>query len=218
MLTRERFFYDRILGQGSYTISFSDHEDFNTNFNDLDAIPEEEELRVVSAGPYPMSYIEYGVPLLYSGDLTHMLFWDSPYIEPRQNGRLIVSFNLNAWADLDHLHGGHVKQGAYASAQNIYALLAGVLDYDIEKEFIPDHGDVGDAGTFYIRIQNNSTHEITDRVVTDTVPEALVVTGAQPKWTSREENVFVWELPPIPAGETEEIRVDFTVDHLPRRE
>jgi uncharacterized repeat protein (TIGR01451 family) len=217
MLTAQDVFDHTLIGnQQAHTPidTYSGYDDFSTNFNDLEAIDHEERLKLVSVGSYPLDQVTDGIPLLASQDIGHMFLWDSHHLVD-QNGRLVVSFNINGWADLDPQWQGQVKRGAYASAQNIYALLSGVLDYSIEKSFEPDHGDVGEEGTFFIRVTNNSDHAIADRVITDEVPGCLAVASSSPAWTSQNGNHFTWELPPIAPGETAVIEVDFIVEQFP---
>lgn len=214
LLTNDQFKKENIsdLGFKNITEFPTEPEGFATDFQNLNS---GDPLKLVHAGAYPMNKIEHGLPLISSGDNAHMLFWYSKDLQV-QNGRMIVSFDINGWADKKE---GEINATTYASVQNIYDLLSGVKNYTVEKSFVPDRADVGDDATFRIYCTNSGKSDLVDFTVIDTVHPCLTVTGATPLWESKKEipdvgTVLEWTVT-IGQGNRDSIVVDFNVNAFP---
>lgn len=215
LLTRDEFKKENISDLGLKIISSfpSEPENFSTDFQDLGAA--NGAIALVHAGAYPMSKINYALPLISSGDNAHMLFWYSKDLKV-QNGRMIVSFDINGWADKDQ---GSITEATYASVQNIYDLLSGVKNYTVEKSFVPDHADVGDDATFRIYCENKGKTDLVDFHVVDTVDTCLTILSSSPNWDSKKYEdgvgtILEWTID-VAKGERDSIVVDFNVAKFP---
>lgn len=214
LLTNDEFRKENISDLGLKIISdFPDEpENFATDFQDLKSAGA---IALVHAGAYPMSKVDYALPLISTGDNAHMLFWYSKDLKV-QNGRMIVSFDINGWADKTE---GSITEATYASVQNIYDLLSGVKNYTVEKSFVPDHADVGDDATFRIYCDNKGKTDLKDFHVIDTVDTCLTVLSSNPNWDKKEVidgigTVLEWTID-IAKGSRDSIVVDFNVAKFP---
>lgn len=214
LLTKDEFKKENIVNLGLKLISTfpSEPENFSTDFADL---TDGGTIALVQAGAYPMSKIEYALPLISSGDNAHMIFWHSKDLKD-QNGRMIVSFDINGWSDkID----GQITETTYESVQNIYDLLSGAKNYKVEKSFVPDHADVGDDATFRIYCQNNGKSDLKEFTVLDTVHPCLTILSATPLWEKKEDvadvgTILQWTID-VPKGARDSIVVNFTVNSFP---
>jgi hypothetical protein len=116
----------------------------------------------VMAGGYPTDEVKPGHSLIKSGNLSVIICWGTKEMDPEiGNGRLIVSFDINAWGDYAE---GRISRTTMAVIQNIYDLMSGTKQYGLLKSFsqdgtIPELED-GKEGTCYITIKNNAVYPI----------------------------------------------------------
>lgn len=214
LLTKDEFKKENIINLGLKLISDfpNEPENFSTDFADL---TDGGTIALVQAGAYPMSKIEYALPLIKTGDDAHMLFWYSRDLKD-QNGRMIVSFDINGWSDKTD---GQITETTYESVQNIYDLLSGAKNYTVEKSFVPDHADVGDDATFRIYCQNDGKSDLKDFKVIDTVHSCLTILDATPQWDTKVEvadvgTILEWTID-IAKGARDSIVVNFNVNSFP---
>lgn len=192
-------------------------ENFNTDFNDLNSIPIENQLKLVVGGGYPQTEITGGSPLVEYNNESIIHFWDSKDLT-MENGRLMVSFDINGWGDhYADYQNGKVSTGAFATIQNIYDLLGGALNYSVFKEFTPSQGDVGDTASFKITVVNNGIVDISGISVTDTISNCLEIISSTPA-ASVNGKVYTWNaatIGTIGANDSVEIIVNFYSTQMP---
>lgn len=133
-----------------------------------------------------------------------------------QNGRLIVSFDINGWSDHPK---SCVNEMSYATVQNFYDLFSGVQNYSVEKAFVPDTGEVGDTASFLIMYTNSGKSDLVDFTVVDTVDSCLTVLSSVPSWELKTSlgngtTELKWTVD-IAKAETDTINVKFVVDKYP---
>jgi len=218
MFTRENFDPALISPGSIYQLTPSSYssvpENFNKDFNDLTSTSLEQPY-IVMGGTYPLSGIISGVPLIKWGTGSLLHLWDSKDLV-MQDGRFMVSFDINAWGDHQtDWQGGKVTRATFAFIQNIYDLISGVKSYSVSKAFIPEEIDVGQNGTFTISIENKKDNPLYGFTVTDTVSACLNVISANPTWTSRNGNVFTWNVDEVLGRSTKTITVQYSADQMP---
>ncbi len=221
LLTNDKFVSTNVLSSGETYVNIynfpSTPENFNTDFNVLGGSTP---LKLFYAGGYPSDLINEGIPLI-SGDIgatlnaSVVLMWLSKNLKT-QNGRLIVSFDINGWSDHPK---SCVNEMSYATVQNFYDLFSGVQNYSVEKAFVPDTGEVGDTASFLIMYTNSGKSDLVDFTVVDTVDSCLTVLSSVPSWELKTSlgngtTELKWTVD-IAKAETDTINVKFVVDKYP---
>lgn len=221
LLTNDKFVSSNVLSSGEAYVNItnfpSDPENFNSDFNVLGGSTE---LKLFYAGGYPSDLIDEGIPLI-SGDIgptlnaSVVLLWLSKNLKT-QNGRMIVSFDINGWADHPK---SCVNEMSYATVQNFYDLFSGVQNYSAEKAFVPDNGEVGDTASFLIMYTNSGKSDLIGFPVIDTVDSCFSVLSSNPAWDSKSDlsngtTELKWTVD-ISQGKTDTINVEFLVEKYP---
>lgn len=111
-----------------------------------------------------------------------------------------------------------IGKGAFATIQNMYVLLSRSREVELEKEFIPSSGIVGDDGSFFITIRNTGTVSINDYTLIDTVSNCLEIKNSTPNWSNKSENILTWDensIGTIEPGDSVRVQVNFVAKQVP---
>lgn len=125
------------------------------------------------------------------------------------NGRLVVSFETNAYVDPQPP--ATPASVAVAWIQNVYQLLSGCYRYSLTKAFNPTQLCVNDPGTFTLCYNNAGSSNLTNVPLWDTLPVCLTYNSASTAPTAINGAVYSWTIPSINAGASACITVNFTV-------
>lgn len=125
-------------------------------------------------------------------------------------GRMVVLFESNAFAEEDLQSDVSQKW-----IQNCYDLLSGCYRYELEKQFIPDVGNLHDEGLFEIRYTNSSAKPIESIRIRDSIPSCLRFLHSVPAPSGNSGNIYWWDLKNIDGGETGSVKVTFEAVSMP---
>jgi uncharacterized repeat protein (TIGR01451 family) len=208
---------------------FTTNYGFNTNDNNLSNPTSMVGLFVgaVPAGDYGsgLPLITVPGPFTYGGASpgAEMLAWEGGALNaPYSAGKLVASFETNAWATANF--GSGILQSTYANPalQNVYTLLSGCLHYTVTKTFNPTSLSVGQTGTFSICATNTSTLvSINNYSISDTIATCLTYNSSTSTPTSGTGNqsagtagtLYWWTFGTIAPGASACVTVNFTASN-----
>lgn len=208
---------------------FTANYGFNTNDNIL---TNPTTMIGTEVGGIPVADYGSGLPLITIPSLSYsgtagavMMAWEGSALNaPYSAGKLVASFETNAWATLTCFNSPTCteNQSVYANEalQNVYTLLSGCLHYSVTKTFSPTTLCVGQTGNFTICATNTSTiSSIPNYSISDTIATCLTYNSSTTSIaTSATGNssagaagtLYWWTFPSIPAGSSACVTVNFT--------
>ena len=200
---------------------FTANYGFNTIYNNLVGAAA---ITTVFGGGIPVADYGSGLPLITINSLSYsgtsgglMMGWLGPGAlnAPYSAGKLIASFETNAWASP-----AIESASANQALQNVYAELSGCLHYTVTKTFTMPTLCVGTTSTFTICANNTSaTAAIPNYSISDTIATCLTYNSSTTSIaTSATGNssagaagtLYWWTFPSIPAGSSACVTVNFT--------
>lgn len=126
----------------------------------------------------------------------------------KTNGRLVVSFETNAFAETALKAAPSVWD---QWIQNVYALLSGCYRYSLSKAFDQPTLCVGDASKFTLCYSNSGSTTLTNVPLWDTLPSCLSYVSDSQGGATANGQVYSWNIPSIASGASACITVNFTV-------
>jgi uncharacterized repeat protein (TIGR01451 family) len=207
-----------VSGNSIYPSTFDGSlENFDRDFNNLSELVSSYSMRWEYAGGIPDNLFDgivNGYKLVKNGSTIVIAAWDTKKMNPEiGNGRLIVSYDINAWSDYEK---GKISRTTFALIQNIYDLMDGSKQYTVSKRFEPDEIGIGVVGECVITVNNNGNYLIENIVVEDPLNPCLEFISSTPQHTTKNGNTLIWNLGDIGGRNKKEIRFQYRITDLER--
>lgn len=211
------------ISAGSIMSTFkfdSTFEKFAYDFNDLAELEKNYRMTWVMAGGVDRSTIPASTPLVLNGNTTVIAAWGTTQMDPSiGSGRLIVSWDINAWADYRvDWQNGQISTTTFALIQNIYDLMDGSKQYGVEKKFDPEQLEIGDEGYCIITVNNIGNYGFENIIVDDTLSSCLqylrtegTIQPTMSPASGTSGGVLQWKIEYMNPREKKEIKFKFKV-------